>query len=228
MDIDVLQKIADIEHPEKSRTLWEVAKDYLPDYHDRMHAFLERAEEACGQIHPCVYTGWLYSPRTYAQILLHMHENKIPSDVVDIGCNTGFPSEFFNNYMGIDTGEGLYRFNSDKKGVQYINSFEFPNNSPFMDARDLVKDKTVLSIMALGMEEPCGRNVARRCESRYHWHCDNLKGAKHIYVRTKKEPTEKREVTFAQVLKSRFRCESLKLLTEADANPNREVLYIQP
>lgn len=122
---------------------------------------------------------FMFFEQKYLAIRKHMLENQIVGEIIDIGCQFGFQSEFFldnPSYIGIDVYPHIF-FNSDKPNVQYmVGSF------PGVEVN--IKDKTVFSIMSLGYFQ---RHIDEDEEKALHIVVSALKDLETLYISTTDE-----------------------------------------
>jgi hypothetical protein len=129
---------------------------------------------------------FLFFESKYIKYIDHMLKNKIEGkNVVDIGCQYGFQSEFFlgNEYIGIDSWPDIRFFNEDRKGVKY-HPIRLPE-----DFNLDISESIVISSMSLGYFE---KNKEEKQKN-----AGILSKAKHLYVASNEE--------FMKMLKPNFK-----------------------
>jgi len=194
-----------------------------PEFAERMKEHDRSIVERFGGEHMAFF------PRTYAAIVEHMMENSVPMDVVDIGCDNGYQSEFFleGKYLGIEPAPDCLRllggtfFNERENNVNYA-------MSKFPDKYTDVRKKTIISSMSLGwyVFNKNGkikfRNPDDGYERDFKKFAEALSPAKNIYIRTTKK--------FASYLKANFSDHHVFDDRELDAHfqpEHCEMLYIR-
>jgi hypothetical protein len=129
---------------------------------------------------------FLFFESKYMMYINHMLENKIEGkNIVDIGCQYGFQSEFFlgSKYIGIDAWPDMKFFNQDKENIEYYH-FRLPEEFN-LD----ISESIVISSMSLGYFE---KNMEEKKKN-----AKILSRAKHLYVATNEE--------FMELLKPNFK-----------------------
>ena len=145
---------------------------FYQKFKNRLSAYSDERDSA-------FFGEFMFFENKYLSIKKHMLENQVIGEIVDIGCQFGFQSEFFvdcPSYTGIDVFEHQF-FNTEKEHINYV-----VGNFPKVGVS--LENKVVFSIMSLGyfngyIDEEEKKSLEVLVEA--------LKDVKHLYISTTNE-----------------------------------------